>query len=80
MPRTDSLHASTERRLSFAVRMFALVLRDGPLALELFTSSREAEAAFAQVVRDEPGFALLLEVRELTADTALDPHYRSSFN
>jgi hypothetical protein len=80
MPGTDSLHAPTERRLSCAMRLFALVLSDGPLALDLFASSRDAETAFAQVVREEPAFRQLLEIRELTADTALDPHYRLSFN
>jgi hypothetical protein len=37
--------------LSCGVALFALVLRDRPLALELFATRREAETALAQVLR-----------------------------
>jgi hypothetical protein len=62
------------------VRLFALVLSDDPLALDLFANSAEAEAAFAQVAREEPNFRELLEIRELAANTALDPNYPCSLN
>jgi hypothetical protein len=80
LPGSDNLRASTARRLSCAVRLFALVLRDGPLALELFASSGGARAALAQVVRDEPGFRELLEIRELAADGTLNKRDRCSLN
>jgi hypothetical protein len=73
--------ASTDAfALSSGVTMFALVLSEGPLAIDLFASSRDAATAFAQVLRDEPSFGELLEIRELAADTALDCSDRCSLN
>jgi hypothetical protein len=79
-PAADGLRVSTEKRLSCAVRLFALVLCERPLALELFATRREAETALAEVLDDEPGFRELLEIRELAADTALDRSYPLSLN
>lgn len=76
----DSLRKPARFALSSGVTMFALVLSDGPLALELFATSSDAETAFAQVVRDEPDFRELLEVRELATNLALDWSDRCSFN
>ena len=58
------------------MHLYALVLSDGPLAIELFASSRQAQTALTQVVHDEPAFRELLEIRELTTDTPLDRTYR----
>lgn len=79
-PALDSLRAPAGSRLSCAVTLFALVLCDGPLALDLFATSREAETAFAQVVGDEPAFRELVEIRELEADSALDRNHAFSRN
>jgi hypothetical protein len=60
--RTSRLDGGRSSRFNRVVHLYALVAADSEFAVDVFTTRRDAEAALADVLFDEPAFAPLLDI------------------